>query len=299
MRPRAAASSFSVIVPVWNRADVIRRCLDSALAQEPAPLEVIVVDDGSGDGTPDVVKALRDDRVRLITDVHRGVSIARNTGVGNARGRYVTFLDSDDEALPGWLRAFEDLFTQPGCAVACCGAEDVTVVDGWRRVRRPEDLGATFDDRVALFLPGTYAVRRDVLQEIGGFAAGMRYGEHHELGMRLTTYCRECGLDIRSVTEPFVRRHRAADARERSRGYREARYESVMYLLSEHPDQMSRSPAWLANHLAVAGVSAVAMGEAAEGRRLLRQAIRVQPGVLRNYVRLAMSLVPPLARSRW
>jgi glycosyltransferase involved in cell wall biosynthesis len=91
----------SVIVPTYNRAHTIRRCLDSALGQTISPDEVIVVDDASTDDTTSVVKSISDERLRLITmPSHKGAQAARNVGIKNAKGDHIAFLDSDDEWLP-------------------------------------------------------------------------------------------------------------------------------------------------------------------------------------------------------
>jgi glycosyltransferase involved in cell wall biosynthesis len=288
---------FSVIIPVRDGAATIERCLDSVLDQAFGSFEVVVVDDGSSDRTLEVIANYGDRRLRAIGQEHLGVSAARNHGVRSSIGRFLTFLDSDDEALPGWLQSFDAALASVSCAAVCCGVDDVT--DGFHRVRQPTALGPAFADAIGLFLPGSYAVRRRVFNEIGGFAAELRYGEHHELGMRLTSYCRSRSLSMACLQEPLVVRHRDRDSRGRAKSYRQARYESVMYLLKNHEEQMGRSPTWLANHLAVAGVSALGMGRSAEGRRLLRRAIRLQPRELRNYVRYAISLAPSLARRRW
>ena len=98
----------SVLVPCWNAARSIERALDSALAEHGVPLECVVVDDGSTDGTPDVVRAIaeRDPRVvLLVVPANEGASAARNRGLSLVRGSWVTFLDADDRLLPGAIGA--------------------------------------------------------------------------------------------------------------------------------------------------------------------------------------------------
>lgn len=95
---------LSVIVPVYNRAALVRRALTSCLAQDDADFEVVVVDDGSTDGSAEVVEGIGDPRIRLIRHpANRGRCPARNTGMAAARGSWFVFLDSDDELLPGAL----------------------------------------------------------------------------------------------------------------------------------------------------------------------------------------------------
>lgn len=91
-------SLVSVIIPAWNVEKYIFRALDSCIAQSYKNLEIILVDDGSDDGTIEIVKRYqeKDKRIRLIQRNHEGVSAARNAGIENAQGQKIVFLDSDD-----------------------------------------------------------------------------------------------------------------------------------------------------------------------------------------------------------
>jgi glycosyltransferase involved in cell wall biosynthesis len=86
---------FSVVIPTFNRAKTIERAIDSAIAQEYQPQEILVVDDGSTDGTPRVLEKYCE-RIRYISQENRGVSAARNNGVKESRCDWIAFLDSDD-----------------------------------------------------------------------------------------------------------------------------------------------------------------------------------------------------------
>lgn len=96
---------FSIVIPAYNRAGLVGRAIESCLGQDWRDFEVIVVDDGSTDGTSEAVQRYDDPRVRLVAhEVNRGACPARNTGVDAALGEWIVFLDSDDELLPGALR---------------------------------------------------------------------------------------------------------------------------------------------------------------------------------------------------
>ena len=91
----------TVIIPAYNRAYVISRSIASVLAQTYPYFEIIVVDDGSVDNTEAVVKSFKDSRIKYIRhEVNKGISAVRNTGINEAAGEYIAFLDSDDEWLP-------------------------------------------------------------------------------------------------------------------------------------------------------------------------------------------------------
>lgn len=100
MTTSEARPTVSVIIPVYNRRERLRRCIKSVLEQTWSDLEVIVVDDGSADCPGEVVESFRDSRVRIISQKNRGAGAARNRGIDSANGRFVAFLDSDDTFNP-------------------------------------------------------------------------------------------------------------------------------------------------------------------------------------------------------
>ena len=111
---------ISVVIPTYNRKTLLSRAVDSALRQEGVDLEVLIVDDGSTDGTRETWSACSDPRVRFLAEQHRGACHARNRGLEEARGDYVAFLDSDDTWRPGKLLLQLDcLLHQQADAVFC------------------------------------------------------------------------------------------------------------------------------------------------------------------------------------
>jgi glycosyltransferase involved in cell wall biosynthesis len=131
------APRVTVFVPVYNRAHVLRETLDSVLAQTFGDFELLVLDDGSSDGSPDVARAVGDPRVRV--EVHaqnRGIPATRNHGLDLARGEYLAVVDSDDVSLPerlavqvAWLDAHPD--------VAALGSWALRTDASGRRVEAP------------------------------------------------------------------------------------------------------------------------------------------------------------------
>jgi glycosyltransferase involved in cell wall biosynthesis len=111
---------FSVIIPVFNREDRIRKAVQSVLDQQDASFELIIVDDGSTDNTAQIVKEFADPRVHYFFQENRERAAARNTGIKNSSGDYITFLDSDDEFLPGHLSEVKTFITaHPSFKVFC------------------------------------------------------------------------------------------------------------------------------------------------------------------------------------
>jgi len=99
----SAVPRVSVILPTYNRAHYLAEAIESVVRQTLTDLELIIVDDGSTDSTCELVRAIRDERVRYVAQPHRGLSVALNRGLEKARGDYIARLDSDDVFFPDAL----------------------------------------------------------------------------------------------------------------------------------------------------------------------------------------------------
>jgi glycosyltransferase involved in cell wall biosynthesis len=198
---------ISVIIPTHNRRAMLREALASALAQRDASFEVIVVDDGSTDGTwhdlaPYDLSARRDD-IRAVGMEHRGPAAARNRGIAIARGALVAFLDSDDLWMPEKLaRQSRFMRDHPDCAISQTGEtwlRDGRRVNPARRHRkRPGDIFAD-SLRTCLISPSAAILRRDLLDEVGGFDEDMAACEDYDLWLRILAR-HEAGL----LAEPLT-----------------------------------------------------------------------------------------------
>ncbi|MEO9258236.1 MAG: glycosyltransferase family 2 protein [Crocinitomicaceae bacterium] len=97
------AIDFTIIIPTYNRADFILNTINSVLVQDYTNFEIIVVDDGSTDNTKELVSSIKDSRLRYIHKINEERAVARNTGIKLSNGKYITFLDSDDNLFPNHL----------------------------------------------------------------------------------------------------------------------------------------------------------------------------------------------------
>jgi glycosyltransferase involved in cell wall biosynthesis len=182
----------STVIPTYNRRDLVGIAIRSALAQTHPAQEVLVVDDGSTDGTAEALAAAFGDRIRVLRKENGGVSSARNHGMAAARGAYIALLDSDDEWLPdklaaqvAWLEARPDF----GMVLT-----DVARMDDQRRdyeiFRRrefiPEDGWVLrWVLRNPALAPASALLRRAVYEDVGGFDTGLRTAEDLDFHMRV------------------------------------------------------------------------------------------------------------------
>ena len=183
----------SVVIPVYNRERFIGKAIDSVLQGTLREIEVIVVDNGSTDGTRDVVReiARKDDRVRLIENDINMIALSLNLGWRDARGKYIAQLDSDDEYVPETLKAMTDhLEAHPraGLAVSFYDLMDESgqVLDEFGVIEHLE-----YNRNNIMRCDGAGAVRvwhRKVIAEFGGFDEKElgHYGEDYDLVLKVT-----------------------------------------------------------------------------------------------------------------
>ena len=119
---------ISVIIPMYNSAAVIKRCLTSVMRQLFRDIEIIVIDDGSTDHGADVVLELasKDDRIRYIRQENGGASRARNRGLDAANGEWICFIDSDDAIEEDYLSSMYDCIQETACDIVMCGFRTVS-----------------------------------------------------------------------------------------------------------------------------------------------------------------------------
>ena len=191
--------TLSVVMAAYNSALTIGEAIESVRCQTRSDWELIVVDDGSRDGTADVAEAFADPRVRVVrTAGNRGPAAARNRGISLAQAPLVCTLDSDDLWLPHYLETMaRTLDSNPTAAVACTDAWVLDQTTG--RVRKksamafldpPEPLPDDTDTFLAELLQRNFvynsvAARRESLQAVGGYDERLWIGEDWELWLRL------------------------------------------------------------------------------------------------------------------
>lgn len=188
--------TVSVIIPAFNYGAFVSDAVESALAQTRPPLEIIVVDDGSTDDTPQrLARYIRDGRIRYIRQVNRGLPSARNSGIRYARGEWVAFLDADDL----WHRRLLELYVS-----AAQRHPDASVVGSPPSRAMPELLPAeprVGDISVNDFLTSTpitgssVMVRRERFAQVGGFDETLTSVEDRDMWLRLASRFRVVQVD--------------------------------------------------------------------------------------------------------
>jgi len=179
----------SVIIPTYDRIETLPRSLNSVFKQTFSDWELIVVDDGSTDGTDEMV--LRDySSVRLHRQENKGVSSARNAGVALASGEWIAFLDSDDAWFPEKLeRQLSSLATEHELRLS--HTDEIWIRNG-RRVNQPKEYAKSGGHlyrrclRLCCICPSSVLIRKDFFEELGGFDEAFPACEDYDLWLRIT-----------------------------------------------------------------------------------------------------------------
>jgi glycosyltransferase involved in cell wall biosynthesis len=184
--------SVSVIIPTYNRAGMLKEAIDSVLAQNYSDFELIVVDDGSTDETPQILNSYGD-KVKRICQRNQGVSAARNRGIAAASGGYMAFLDSDDLWLPGKL-AIQTDFLRSNPEALICQTEEIWIRNDVRvnpRERHRKYSGMIFERSLALCLvsPSAVMVRRSLFDKFGLFDESLPACEDYDMWLRVSCRC--------------------------------------------------------------------------------------------------------------
>ncbi len=291
-----AAPAISIVMPLYNKAGQVLRTIASVRAQTLSDWELVVVDDGSTDGGPALVRDLPDARIRVVSQANAGVSAARNRGIALARADLVAFLDADDLWFPGFLAAIVALkadFPQGGWFAT---GYEIRPVQGAAFASRLHGAPADFSRGILLdyFIvamasdppvwSSATAVRCDAIQAIGGFPEGVGSGEDLLTWARLAVRyplayeARPLAVFVASGIE---RRPDPADRVGRA----------LAQLVCEHPG-VPGLRRYMGLWYRMQAVMALRFGESALARQQAWTAVRNGPGQLRNLYTLLLALMP-------
>jgi glycosyltransferase involved in cell wall biosynthesis len=191
--------NFSVIIPLYNKANYIQKTLKSVLAQTFTEFEVVVVNDGSTDNSLNEAISVRDERVRIFTKQNEGVSVARNFGIEKAQFEYIAFLDADDFWLPHYLENINKLIKlYPNAGIFATTyftnklSDDVANKKNEIKFSAENTLLITdycrslVKNEIIPLWTGALCVNKKTINEAGLFPVGVKRGEDLDTWLRLS-----------------------------------------------------------------------------------------------------------------
>lgn len=276
----------SALIPTYNRRGYVQRAIESVRTQTVPVDEIVVIDDGSKDGTADLIQAQYGNHVRLIRQANTGVSGARLRGIKEARGEWVAFLDSDDEWLPDRNRQLLIAAEQIPSEVAWLFADMRIVTDDGEGKTFFEQYGLTitkpevFSDSLTVQFPFQFPmlqsslIRRSALLEAGCFTEGLRSDDDFLAGFQIA--CRYKFAAIPSVVTKF---YRTSDLFHTSVQYNGVNgpdyYRSRMLAYSLAIKKSGRQQPWAGQYAhVVRGLCKLQIAAGRSGRKLAREQFR-------------------------
>jgi glycosyltransferase involved in cell wall biosynthesis len=283
----------SVIIPTYNRKDLVQLTIDSALAQTFTDSEIIVVDDGSTDNTGEALRTHYGLRICYEYQANQGESAARNRALQLAQGEFIALLDSDDLWLPAKLeKEVARLDADPHAGMVFCEAWLIDA-EGERIADQPEGAGLTPDDLALekmVFVnqiggPSTTLIRRSTLDRVGGFDGQIRFGEDWDVWLQMLVR-RD---PIAFIPEPLtcIRRHRGTQCYYPNAKRNTQRRNEHLRLLNKAFDQWPGPiPAGLreralARQYAEAALNELAVNHETSAHENLQQAVQLTPDVVK------------------
>jgi glycosyltransferase involved in cell wall biosynthesis len=181
---------FSVIIPTFNRKYFLKIAVNSALKQTFKDLQLVIIDDGSSDGTEELISEYNDKRITYARQVNQGVAGARNKGISLSRGKYIAFLDSDDRWVPEKLAVSADYITKfPGIRIF--HTEEVwykneKLLEQKKKHKKP--TGFVYKNALPLccISISTAVINKDVFSAIGTFDEELEACEDYDFWLRAT-----------------------------------------------------------------------------------------------------------------
>lgn len=299
----------SVVIPTYNRAKYVVKAIDSVLAQTYTDYEVIIIDDGSTDNTCEVLKPYTD-RIQYIHQDNAGVSAARNTGIRAAKGKWIAFLDSDDEWLPKKLSIqMRDVQKRPD---VCAHITNVTFnppngrpislfevrnfrihgADGFI-IERPFQYVLNYEIAVTSSL----VVRRDILFDSGLFDTGLSIGEDVDLFLRVALQGPWAGSNI-ELLNYYRRKESTISLSRHPRCDQRHLYETIVYVLEKirNSPKLSNEEQRLLNHKLSGWVFRLAMRQLQEGdkekaRKNFNRSLELDRS-LKSLIKFVLTLFP-------
>lgn len=317
------APTFSVVIATRNRAELLREQVARLTALSGAPEQIVIVDDGSTDDTPELLADLCGAvttplptggesvdpatptvaSVRGFTGAGAGPASARNRGLKLVDGDFTVFLDDDDVPHDDWMDTFRRLVSsQPDVAYASTSLTYSTPTRSWKRAVGPAGwtlpVPAAYAGDDAMHLSGTFAARTEDLRAIGGFTDGLRWMEFTDLIIRLFQHLDGVGGAVVADPESHIDIIRPTDGDRESTNWAYMRDAMERVVVARESEWRQNAPV-LANQYAAAGVAAYRAGESDLGRRWLLRAWTLQPLSMRHAARAATGVLPPFAQRRW
>lgn len=280
---------FSIVIPAYNRAEVLKETIPAVLSQSYADFELIIADDGSVDDTKSVIEQFNNGRISYFHQNNKGVCAARNLGAIHTSGSYIIFLDSDDHIENNWLKDFHSALIASNAQIAFCAVK--VERSSHSKIIDPKDPYGTKKDW-GVFLAGAFAVDRELFLRIGMYDTKVHFGENTELSYRIKK---------ENVTPAFIDSPNLTYKPSVGGGSKnlQNRVDSNLYILNKHKDWFVNRPSSKRFYLQTAGIASYKLNKIKEAKKLLFRAWLLKPFNATAFARIILLNVPFIAKRMW
>jgi glycosyltransferase involved in cell wall biosynthesis len=280
----------SIIITTYNRAPLLKRAISCALSQEYSDFDVLVIDDCSSDNTGEVVRDFSDNRIRYIRHSNnRGEAASRNTGIKESTGRYIAFLDSDDEWRPYKISREAEVLDNSSSligAVYCglCefrGNEKIHIPYYWVRKRQgdiySELLGSNF------ISPSSILIKRECFDKVGLFDEAIRSFEDWDMWIRISRH-----YQFKYINEELVIKHFLADSVSANEDFVINGIEAV---INKHYDELKINKSALSRAYQNIGHILFQQGQMRKGRDYIIRSMKTGSSSAKSIIMIIISLL--------
>lgn len=267
----------SVVIPTWERSRLLRRAIESVLTQTEQDFELLVVDDGSPtDAAERVVKACADTRARYLKlPHHQGVSAARNAGILAATGKYVAFLDDDDEWLPEKLESQVRFIETSGASIGAVYTAQQAIDEETGRVatiRFPERFRPEAGNSITT---SSVLIRRHCFDSVGLFDEEFKAGGDYDMWIRVAARFEFAYIDVPLVKYSIHRKRISNDYQKKRK--------AIELLIKKHWALFSADRGYLARQYVNLGLMCYYDGTVKGAARAYLTAVMLRPFRLATY----------------
>lgn len=285
---------FSIIIPSFNRANIINSTIQSVLQQSFQDFQILIVDDGSTDNSKEIIEAyLTDPRIKYNYQNNAGVCTARNTGAQNATGDYLIFLDSDDTVEREWLKDFYDLTQENNYDIVYCNVKMIYPDGNFKLINADNPYGLVKNYGIkGTDLSGSWMIKKTMFFKVGMYDENIKFGENNELRLRF-----QYEKLIVGITDKYNLIYNAS-INGGGKNYSN-KLTSLLYILDKHKEYYNRNKNSKKLFLQSAAVSAVRIGEIKKANELFRVALGENKGNFTLWIQFLISTNKYLARLKW
>jgi len=283
----------SIIIPTYNRTDLLPRAISSVLNQTFQEFELIVVDDGSADSTKQVVEEFqkKDKRIKYIWQENSGgPAKPRNTGIKNSQGEYIALLDHDDEWLPEKLEKQLEIFEknrQNNLGFVGCNAL-IVKEDKIQEYKTPKykNILPKILERNFIWSCSSVIIKKLVLDKVGFFDENLKIGDDWDMWIRIIIN----GYSFDFVDEPLFKYYIHSGNISALKNIKKIAVD-YNFLLEKYKKYYEQNPKIYSNRLRYTGASYILAKDLKKGREYFKKSIKINPLNFKSYSRFLFSLL--------